>query len=174
MQTFLERTQRCLLTAAPLFQVCRSGWGAGRLRMEGRKGAALFSNASPLGFAETLLSLPLAATHYHTILRKWTLPSWTLRRSKQMQQLQPDCLAKHRLPATVLGTGYQNLQASQVWIILACEKWRQEGREFQVIISFLLSSRPAWATGDPAWNKQTNEKPIKHGLGRLSLKLTWD
>lgn len=51
------------LTAPPLFQVSRSGWGAGRLRMWGRKGAALFSKASLLGFAAELLSLLQASTH---------------------------------------------------------------------------------------------------------------
>lgn len=41
---------------APLFQVSRCGRGAGRLRMRGRKGAALFSKASLLGFALDLIS----------------------------------------------------------------------------------------------------------------------
>lgn len=67
--------RECKGAILPLFQVSRSGRGAGRLRMSGRKGAALFSKAGLLGFAVELLSLLQAATHYHTILRKQTLAS---------------------------------------------------------------------------------------------------
>lgn len=58
-----------------IVQVYRSGRGAGRLRMSGRKAEALFSKAGLLGFAVVLLSLLQAATHYHNILRKQTLAS---------------------------------------------------------------------------------------------------
>lgn len=35
-------------------------------------------------------------------------------------------------------------------------KWSQEGQEFKVILSYFMSSRPAWGTQDPVLKKQND------------------
>lgn len=40
-------------------------------------------------------------------------------------------------------------------IISTFEKWRQEAQEFNVILSVVVSSRPAWVTEDLIFKKKS-------------------
>jgi hypothetical protein len=39
--------------------------------------------------------------------------------------------------------------------------WRQEGQKFKVIISYIVSSRPGWATCEPFTKKATIEEAMR-------------
>lgn len=50
---------------------------------------------------------------------------------------------------------------SYVPVISATGKWRQEDQKYKVILGYTASSKPVWATGDPAQSNTTNNNNKK-------------